>query len=245
MIRTIRGTVLLCACAALTGCVTTGDEPLEVNEEDAAIYNTQLGASYLQRGDLELAREKLEKAVKQDRNLASAHAYLGVVYERLAEPDMADKAYRTAVRLTPKDPSIVNTYGGYLCRSDRREEGIEYFLKAAENPIYRTPEVAFTNAGVCAAAIPDTEAAETYLKSALAANPVHREALIQLASLNMQRGDPMKTRAFIERFLDAGPATADALALAVRAETELGDQEAADAYQRQLEDEFPEATGNR
>ena len=61
----------LVAAAILAGCVSNEVESEERSDSDAARYNTQLGANYLQRGDLELAREKLEKAVVQDPNLVT------------------------------------------------------------------------------------------------------------------------------------------------------------------------------
>ena len=76
-------TVLAVLMTLLAACIQTQSNPREVSLEDAARANLQLGASYLQRGQLERAREKLEKAVSQDPKLASARTYLAVLYERL------------------------------------------------------------------------------------------------------------------------------------------------------------------
>ena len=219
----------------LAGCVSNEVEPDQKSDTDAARYNTQLGANYLQRGELELAREKLEKAVKQDR-------YLGVLYERINEFDKADREYRAAVRLAPDSPDILNTYGGYLCRQDRRKEGIDLFLKAARNPLYRTPEAALTNAGVCARGIPDPDTAEEYFRQALARVPGYREALIQLADLNFGTRDYLQAQAFLERYLQYGNATPDALALGARIEAAQGNDEAATEYRERLRREFPSAS---
>jgi type IV pilus assembly protein PilF len=232
--------VVVLVAVSMTACVQTQTNPVEVSLEDAARANLQLGASYLQRGQLELAREKLEKAVSQDPKLASARTYLAVLYERIGENDAADKEYRAALRLAPRDPAVANTYGGYLCRTDRRRDGIKYFIKAGENPLYQTPAVAFTNAGVCARAIPDNELAEAYLRRALAADPTYREALLRLAILGLDTGKPLQARAFLERFHAAGPATADSLVLGIRAETALGDERTAETYRRRLREEFPQ-----
>ena len=244
MMRSLRIQVLAVTLASLGGCITTETNPVETSPEDAAKANLQLGATYLQRGELGRAREKLEKAVSQDPKLPNARVYLAVLYERIGEPEDADDEYRAAIRLAPKDPSVANAYGGYLCRTERRSEGIKNFVRAAENPLYQTPEVAYTNAAVCAQAIPDEAAAENYLRQALAVNPRFREALLRIANLSLDTDRPLQARAFLERFHAAGPATADSLAMAARAEAALGDETAAESYRRRLRDEFPQSKGS-
>ncbi len=145
------------------------------------------------------------------------------------------------MRLAPDSPDILNTYGGYLCRQNRREEGIELFLKAARNPLYRTPEAALTNAGVCARGIPDPDQAEEYFRQALARVPGYREALIQLADLNFGTREYLQAQAFLERYLQYGNATPDALALGARIEAAQGNDEAAAEYRNRLRREFPSA----
>ena len=240
MKRAFGYTTLVILVALLIGCIQTQSNPVEVSLEDAARANLQLGANYLQRGQLELARDKLEKAVSQDPKLATARTYLAVLYERIGEQEAADKEYRAALRLAPGDPAVANTYGGYLCRTERRRDGIKYFEKAGENPLYQTPAVAFTNAAVCARAIPDNELAEAYLRRALAANPRYREALLRLAMLGLDTDKPLQARAFLERFHAAGPASADSLVVGIRAETALGDERTAESYRRRLREEFPQ-----
>jgi len=235
-LATILGALLI----TQAGCITTESNPVETSPEDAAKANLQLGANYLQRGDLELAREKLEKSVSQDPKLPATRIYLAILYERIGDRKLAEQNYRTALKLDPNSPDVTNSYGGYLCRTDRRREGLEYFRKAGENPLYRTPEVAFTNAAVCALGIPDQKAAETYLRRALEANPMFREALLRLSLLSLDTERPLQARAFLERFHSAGPATMDSLSLGVRVETALGDQVAAEAYRERLRNEFPD-----
>jgi len=231
---------LLVPCLILTGCITTQTNPVEVSLDDASKANMQLGVAYLQRNELALAREKLEKAVDQDPKLADARAYLGLVYERIGNQKDASRQYAAAVRLAPDDPSIINTYGGFLCRTNERAEGIKHFLRAARNPLYRTPEVAYLNAAVCARGIPDLEAAETYLRDALAVNQSNTDALFQLANLSLETQRALQARAFLQRYHSVGPATADSLALGVMIETELGDHEATMAMFEELARLYPD-----
>jgi type IV pilus assembly protein PilF len=76
----------------------------QTSNQDAARYNVQLGMSYMQRGDLEGAREKLERAVQQDPTLPAAHAALGILYERAGDTRRARTtcAARRASRRTTR-----------------------------------------------------------------------------------------------------------------------------------------------
>ena len=53
----------------LTACGTTGPREHIAPDPKAAELNMQLGLSYLQRGDYEIAMEKLDKALKQNHSI--------------------------------------------------------------------------------------------------------------------------------------------------------------------------------
>lgn len=234
----------LVTAALLAGCTSTSDAP-EVSEKDAARFNVQLGMNYMQRGDLEAAREKLERAVKQDPSLPAAHAALGILYERAGDVPRAHDHLRRATRLTPDDPSLLNNYGGFLCRQGEFKEGIRHFEMAAGNAFYRSPEVALANAGVCARRIPDPEQAENFFRRALDVNRNHAEALLQLADLSLETGRAMQARAFLQRYEAVGPVTPYSLELGQRIETAAGDWRAADDYANRLRKEFPDSRESR
>jgi type IV pilus assembly protein PilF len=230
------------AVIVLAGCVSTTPEPAnKTSDNDAARYNVQLGMSYLQRGDLEGAREKLERAAQQDPNLPAAHAALGILYERAGDMRRAGDHLRRASRLAPDNPDMLNSYGGFLCRQGDRREGIRHFEMAASNAYYRTPEAALTNAGVCARGIPDPGAAEEFLRRAIEANRNYSEALLQLADLSLETDRPLQARAFLQRFELVAKPSSYSLALGKRIETAAGDLEAAREYSTRLRREFPDS----
>jgi type IV pilus assembly protein PilF len=230
--------VIIGMALGLVGCTSNRQDP-RVSDEDAARFNVQLGMNYMQRGDLEGAREKLERAVQQDPQLPAAHAALGILYERVGNTRLAGDHLRRAVRLAPDDANMLNSLGGFLCRYGDRREGIRHFEQAANNAFYRTPEVPLTNAGVCARGIPDLEAAEAYLRRALDANRNYTEALLQLADLSLEIQRYLQARAFIQRFEAIAPATPYSLELAYRIERAAGNPRAAAEYAARLQREFP------
>jgi type IV pilus assembly protein PilF len=233
--------IVLCLGVAMAACTSTSTVSDKVSDLDAARYNVQLGMSYLQRGDLEGAREKLERAAQQDPSLPAAHAALGILYERAGDMSRAGDHLRRATRLAPEDPAMLNNYGGFLCRSGERKEGIRHFELAAGNAYYRTPEAALTNAGVCARGIPDPAAAENYFRRALDVNRNYADALLQLADLSLETQRPLQARAFLQRYEALTAASSFSLALGYRIEIAAGDPQAANEYATRLRREFPDS----
>ena len=233
---------LAAVALGLGGCAGGGMNGARTSSQEAARLNTDLGLGYYQQGRLDVALERLERAVRQDPRFAPAHSSLALVYEALDQTSDAERHYRTALRLSERDAGLLNTYAVFLCRQGRHEEARDYFLRAVDDRLYRTPEVALTNAGVCMRDVPDLERAEGYFRQALQHNPQFPEALLQMAGLSHERENHMAARAFLERFLNAGNATPEALMLGVRVERALGDDEAAGDYAQRLRRDFPDSS---
>lgn len=235
---------------SLAGCVTTSSrpEPAPTSSIDAAQYNMQLGISYLRQNNLPAARDKLEKALEQDPDLATAHAALGLVFERLEDPDGAEKHYRRAVDLDGSDPDNLNALAVFTCaRKQKPRDALKLFDRAIAVPLsVKTANrtMLYTNAGTCAKQV-DLARSEAYLRGALAQDPRFPDALYQLADVSFERGNPLQARGFIERYLAAGKPTPAALWLGVRIEQSLNDSAAASRYGDELRKTFPESSETR
>ncbi len=238
------------ACLAATlavflgACASTPDgdeENVDASARRAAELNTQLGREYMDRGQYEVALEKLKKAVASDNDFAPAHTMLAVLYETIGETDNAGRHFQAAVRADPSDGGVNNNYGAFLCRTGKPEGVDRYFETALQDPFYRTPEVAMTNAGACALQRGDEEQGETYLRQALAYDPEFPDALLALAGLSYERNDLLRARAFLQRFDVAGAMTPESLLLGYRIETGLGNREQANRYRTELIQQFPAA----
>ena len=139
--------------AMLAACAS-GPEMKEDDRRAAAETNTALGRQYMDRGQYEIALDKLKRAVAYDKEYAPAHTLLAVLYETIGETEDAEKEFRLAVRYDPKDGDVNNNLGAFLCRNGKGGEADPYFLAAVEDPFYGTPEIAMANAGSCAPAPP-------------------------------------------------------------------------------------------
>ena len=230
-------TLLLAACMT----TTSGPKKLKQSESEgdkAASLNKQLGTVYLRQGNLALAKEKLERSEKYNPRDPEIHSVLALLYERLDIPEQVDAHYKTAIRLAPKNPQISNNYAVYLCRAGRTDEGVKRFLESARNPLYRTPEMAYTNAGVCLRAAKRYEEATNAFAHALQIRPTLAEAVYQSVDLQMEQGHTPEGRAQLDKFLTTNDATADLLLLGVRMSRTMNDRVAEEKYIRRLRVEF-------
>jgi type IV pilus assembly protein PilF len=230
--------LMLGGCASdKQGAQLSGDT--QTSAEKAGELNKQLGTEYLRKGNLQLAKDKLERAEKYNPRDAELHSVLAVLYERLGIPKQVDEHYKAAIRLAPKDPQISNNYAVYLCRNSRQEEGVRRFLEAAQNPLYRTPEVAYANAGVCLRSAKKLNEAAASFTRALQIRPNSPEAVYQFADLELERGDLGKSRDVLDKYLGTFDATPDVLFTGVKVARAQGDRVAEEKYTRRLRVEFP------
>jgi type IV pilus assembly protein PilF len=231
--------VLLAVLGATSGAVAEEDIKLSRKQrEEAAEANTQLAIAYMREGDLATARAKLERALSQYPDTATTQMAAGFLYDRLGEDAKADDHYERALKLSRNDPNVMNNYAAFLCRKGDKKQGEAYFLQAARNPIYRTPEVAYANAGRCARADGRQKEAEQYFRQALAIKADQLDALFEMASLYHESGNNLQARAFLDRYASVAPASAASLWLAYRIERALGDFDQARSTADKLKRDF-------
>ena len=229
---------ILLALMLVQGCASQ-IERTESQTRDAAQYNAQLGAQYLQRGDLDQAREKLLKALDQDDNNALAHATYAQLQARVSEPASAQVHFKRALQLKPDEADYRNSYGIYLCGEGQYEEAKKQFRTAADNAYYRTPEFALDNAGLCMLDADRLNDAENYLREALRVNPQFANAYLHMADLMHRRQRLTVADAYYQRFTAYGRESAESLWLGLQIKRDAGQLKSAEQYASRLLNQFP------
>ncbi len=228
----------------LTACQQAGStRPTEHVAPDpkAAEINMRLGFNYMQRGDYEIALEKLEKALKQDPNLPSAHNTIALLYQRLGEVEKAEKHFKESVQRAPKYSEAHNNFGVFLCQQERYDEAEQQFLETLKNPLYSSPAQALENAGLCVNRIPDPVRAEAHFRKALQMNPNLSKSLLQMAELSYQQQDYLQAKAYIERYKAVSAWSPQAVLMSIKTENKLDDQDAVASYSLLLRAKFPDS----
>lgn len=237
----LRFAVAAAAMASLLAAMLAGCASSQVTQQrhEAAVYNTELGIAYLRRGELAIAKRKLDRAARENPDDPTVHSARALLFARLKQPRKADREFREALRLAPENPDFENNYAVYLCSVGRTDEGVRRFIQAARNPLYLTPALAYTNAGVCLRSAHRYGEAGKMFRAALTIAPGDAQAAWQLADLAFSRGKLAAARQEIHDFLDSHSETPDLLLLAVKVARAQGDELHAALYARRLQLDFP------
>ena len=249
----MRAVVAAAALLALPACVSTSTTrtaepafkpPVTTSEDkarDRARIHTELASSYYELGNMAVALEEVREALKAEPSYGPAYNVAGLIYAELKEDRFAIENFQQALRIDPLDSDANNNYGRFLCDRQRVDEAIRYFLAALRNPLYRTPERSYVNAGVCLRRRGDFTSAEDYFNKALKLRDGQPQALYQLAEMAYSRRAYPQAKDYLIRLEKVSPANPELLWLAFRVERKLGDRDAAASYSTQLTRNFPQS----
>ena len=206
-----------------------------------ALSNLNLGIAYIKERNFEKALEKLDKAKKADPEYSPVYNVYGLLYQQLGQLNKAEENFKRAIRLNDNDSSTLNNYGRFLCQQKRIDEAETAFLQAADNPLYETPEIAITNAGLCFDNNGLKDKAVKYYREALTVNPQMSPALLKMCEISVKEQDFLAARGYLQRYEAVARHIAKSLWLGIQIENKLGDKDAVSSYALLLKNSFPES----
>lgn len=239
------------AIILLHGCASRAPDSADYTPQTAesetriqmrARIHAELAAGYLELGNLGVALQEANEALKIDPNYVAAYNVLGLTYMELRDDKAAEASFQRALRINGLDSDSNNNYGWFLCQRKREKESVKFFLDALRNPLYATPEKSWVNAGICSRQAGDQANAEEYFQRAIKLRPNQPMALQQLADIAYKRKDYIGAKTYLSRMQrDAKSPSAEYLWLALRVERRLGDRNAEQSLAFQLQKNFPES----
>lgn len=152
-------------------------------QQEAATQHAALGLAYLERGERVMAKKHLALALKEAPTSAKVNTSMAYLMEQTGDLKQADKLYRNALRLAPRQGEYLNNYGAFLCRRGHYQQATHYFALAMQDAYYEQTALVYENAGICALAAGNPSHAKVYFKKALRHDPSRRLALIKLQDL--------------------------------------------------------------
>lgn len=206
-----------------------------------AVANLDLAIEYIKQQEYEKALGKLNRALEADPEYDLFHNIRGVLYQQIGDMEEAEKSFKEALSLNESNPITLNNYGQFLCANNRQEEAHEFFLTAAKDPFYSTPEVAYANAGSCSSIHGLREDAKEYFLKSLGLNPYVPIALIKLAEYAYEDGDLETSSNYLQRYADFSGHDARSLWLGIRIQRILGDLDKLASYSLVLRNKFPDS----
>ena len=239
-------TILIITITGLSACSSKEEVVIDkkVSEPDfieASALNVQLALGYIERDQLGVAQEKLDKAIEQNPDNVDAYTTMAYLKRKVNELDAAEDYYLEALDIKSNDPNIHNNYGGLLCQMGRYDDALDEIRKAYEDPFYVTPYLAYANAGTCLLDKGDYKQAEKMLRKALREQPNYAGALISMAEIGVKTEKFLMARAYIQRYHAVARPSADSLWLQIQSEKALGAEEHYLKYAKQLLNNFPDS----
>jgi type IV pilus assembly protein PilF len=236
---------LLGACAQMppgpadaqnTSVVNSGVS-LSTNDTDArkrARIRLELAYNYFREKQVKTALDEIRQAITIDPDFADAYSLRALILFDIGEIRDAETDFRRALQLAPQEPDINNSYGWFLCQTNREAESIRYFTLVARNPLYQTPDKPLQNAGICSMRVKDWKTAEGFLMRAFELEPGNVISVYNLGLLYFRSGDYERAWYYAERLNKMMQPSAESLWLAIRVAHKRSDQAAKEQLATQL-----------
>ncbi|MBS0319451.1 MAG: type IV pilus biogenesis/stability protein PilW [Proteobacteria bacterium] len=206
-----------------------------------AELHTDLAMGYYERLQMNVALQELAIAEKDDPTYPRIYSSYGLVYTMLGDAAKAQANFQKALSMAPNDSEIRHDWGAFLCTHGRPQESIAEFDFAVADPLYKSPEVALTNAGKCSEMIGNSGAAEAYFKRALSLKPSDASAAYNLALLKYKQGYYDEARSLMRIVMQTANPQPAALFLGHCIEQKQGDAQAEMSYVTQLRNRYPDS----
>lgn len=245
----MRAALVAATIALLGGCANMANTPpsnggLSSNPTDnqrAAQINTELGVGYMNEGHMDVAVEKIKKAIYYDDDFAPAHHAYALMLDRLGEKEKAAREFEKAYSLDPNNSDLDNNYATFLCGQKEYSKAQSLFARAYGDPLYKTPEFALTNSGVCYESEGKPDQAISQFDAVLVKQPGYGPALIGKARVYYEQKKYADAANAMKAFEANNRNTPDTLQLAIRIDRATGDQSALANHVLILKGRFPES----
>jgi type IV pilus assembly protein PilF len=213
-------------------------EPANSAKTKAHIY-TALGTVYLQAGHPRKALRELKLAVTKAYRSPAALDTIGLAYEQIQQYKLADNAFRRAIVIVGNNPEYRNNYGAFLISVKHYHKAVYQLKKAVADPMYSTPQFAWTNLARAYAGLnmlPDERKA---LHHALYLVPNYPPVLQMLAEIDFKAGNVKAAYDKIQIVLAQEPNNSAALLLAGKIAAQNGNNKLADHLLKRCVDSSP------
>lgn len=239
MIRIVVSVLVL----ALSACASqpTGRTAAATTENKAATERLNAGWGYMGAGNFQRAKYHLDRALEHDPKNARVHAALGHYYAEVGEKKRANEAFEESISLDRNDGDNLNLYGVFLCREGKYAAAEDQFKRAMNLKSYNNIAATLENAGLCALRSGNDEKAEEHFQRAVRHNPKQPDALLELGYLEFNKGNLVRARSYLDRYVGASTDTARSLWLGVQLANAQGDKDRVASWGLKLERLFPES----
>lgn len=236
----VKNAVILLFISVLTACVTTMDkEPPTVKPEKALETHIQLGLGYIRENNLDSARFHLNKAAKIAPKDVGVLNGRGLLYQLEGEPELAEKAFKAALREDPKFTQARLNYATFLYSKERFKEAYENYELAAEDLNYERRAVVLYGVGVSAQKIGKEDRAIAAFNHSVLLQRNMAPSHLELADYYLRQKDYAQAKKHLTQFETYSRPTARSLWVGIRIERVFGNKDKEASQVLSLKNLFP------
>ena len=197
---------LLAAAAVaflLSSCVTTttGGYMVKSSEQQAARDYIRLAIAYYDSDDLITARRNLNNALAIDARNADAYNILALISQREGDLDLAEDAFRTALRYDRSNSRARNNYAVLLFGQERFNEAYDELGRVTGNANYDGRAIAFENQGRSALRLSRIDDAKNAFTRALRLNANLHISALELSLIEFNQGNKDRAHQLFQQYL--------------------------------------------
>jgi type IV pilus assembly protein PilF len=244
--------MLLGVQVLLVSCVTETTGGFNVERSDSVALDSYLALAtgYLEEGDLPNSKRSLGLAAAIDGNNSDVYATWGLVYSREGEPELADDSFQRALRINPGNSKARNNYAAFLFANSRFEDAYEQLERVVQDVEYPNRSQSFENLGLAALRLNRPADAEAAFARAVQLNSQQFRSSLELADLNLKKGDVLPARQFYRNYLSLlqfykVAHNARSLWIGIQLENALGNTDNIKEYGAILESNFSASAENQ
>lgn len=237
---------VLVISSLISGCSSNpsgfGDKSQDkVDPIKAARTRVSLALTYLENANYEQAKINLDKALEHAPFLADVHHSFAYYYQQVDEVKLAQKAYHEALKRSPKNPNIINSYGAFLCEQGDFKGAEEYLLAAVSLPNYAKVAETYENLAICAQTEIRLLDAIKYLNKALTYEPSRVKSLRLMTELLLATNQWQEAKQYLRQLERTSSVSAESLWMWVQIEHFLSNDGAAKSYGETLQALYPDS----
>jgi len=175
----------------LSGCVTTTDSRFsrEADRDKAVANYVQLATAYIGQGNLDRARQHLDRALELAPDSPSALAAKGLVFSAENEPELAERSFKRAISEDAGYTRGRVYYGAFLFSDNRFSDARDQFAAASRDTGYRDRGAVFYNLGMTEERLGDLKAAEAAYRRAVELTRGEARTLLSLSRVLVEQSD--------------------------------------------------------
>ena len=203
---------------------------------EAQDFNQQ-AALLLKAGNLEKAKEKLDKAIEIDPMLMESYKNHGDLYMNMGNYTDAKNAYKKAI-LIEKNGALYFMYGNACFMNDEVHEGLEYYNLAISSG-YDSDEMMFFM-GMAYEHLNDDHMAYRYFQKACTKNPSRADFAIKKIHVMLRLNMIDEATIAVDELIASSPELYDGYHLKTHLLIHKKEKEAALVFAKEATERFPE-----